>query len=270
MIRLDGRDLHCIESVFYQSWRQIEVSAIYQASRLRNRVIGETAMFSLLAKCCAFCLQRNPALHLLLLAFLGYIHANRMSKPSILIVPGSFTPGHAYNNLVEKVAARGYDIRALQMPSVRLETESPTARMPPSMYEDAAFIASQATALADEGKDVVIISHSYGGVPTTECVKGLAKDARQKLGKQGGIVRLAYMTSLVPALGSSAGNVLDLGERSEDGRLPMEMDVSYSLLHRHVHLDYLAKKKKILTSQILGCGLADNSSYSQHFASFVA
>lgn len=168
-----------------------------------------------------------------------------MSKPSILIVPGSFTPGHAYNNLVEKVAAKGYDIRALQMPSVRLETELPTARKPPSMYEDAAFIASQATALADEGKDVVILSHSYGGVPTTECVKGLAKDARQKLGKQGGIVRLAYMTSLVPAPGSSAGNVLDLGERPEDGRLPMEMDVSYyCLLQRHVHFDFFFLKKK--------------------------
>ncbi|KAK7719673.1 hypothetical protein SLS64_001852 [Diaporthe eres] len=152
-----------------------------------------------------------------------------MSKPSILIVPGSFTPGHVYENVMEKVAARGYDIRALQMPSVRLETESPTARKPSSMYDDAAFVASQAAALADDGKDVIIISHSYGGVPATECVKGLAKDARQKLGKQGGIVRLAYMTALVPALRSSASNVLDMGERPEEDRLAMDVDVANTL-----------------------------------------
>lgn len=191
-----------------------------------------------------------------------------MSKPSILFVPGSFTPGHAYNNLVENVAARGYDMRALQMPSVRLETESPAARKPPSMYEDAAFIASQVEALADQGRDVIIISHSYGGVPATECVKGLAKDARQKLGKRGGIVRLAYMTALAPALGSSAGDVLDMGERSEDSRLPMEVDVGHSLLHRHVHLDPLTTDK--LTSQLIGCGLVDDSDYRKHFAPFVA
>lgn len=156
-----------------------------------------------------------------------------MSKPSILLVPGSFTPGHVYENVLEKVAAVGYDIRALQMPSVRLEAESPSARKPPSMYDDAAFIASQAAALADDGKDVLIVAHSYGGVPATESVKGLAKDTRQKLGKQGGVVRLAYMTALVPALGSSASDVLDTGERPEEDRMSMDADVGHSLLpHR--------------------------------------
>lgn len=161
-----------------------------------------------------------------------------MSKPSILIVPGSFTPGHVYGNVMEKVAAKGYDIRGLQMPSVRLETESPTARKPPSMYDDALFVASQAAALADDGKDVIIIAHSYGGVPTTECVKGLAKYERQKLGKQGGVVRLAYMTALVPALGSSASNVLDMGERPEGDRLTMDVDVGHSLPRHHIHLSH--------------------------------
>lgn len=142
-----------------------------------------------------------------------------MSKSSILLVPGSFTPGHVYANVVERVAAKGYDIRALQMPSVRLETESPTARKPPSMYEDASFIANQVSVLADEGRDVTIVAHSYGGVPATECVKGLAKVARQKLGKQGGVVRLAYMTALVPALGYSGSDVLEMGDRSEEGRM---------------------------------------------------
>ncbi|POS77082.1 hypothetical protein DHEL01_v204519 [Diaporthe helianthi] len=147
-----------------------------------------------------------------------------MSKPTILLVPGACAPGHVYNNVLEKVRTSGYDIRALQKPSLLLETGSPTARNPPSMYEDAAYIASQAEALADEGKDVVIIAHSYGGVPSTECIKGLAKDARQKLGKPGGIVRLAYMTALVPALGSSAADVLDLGERSADDCMSMNVD----------------------------------------------
>lgn len=43
------------------------------------------------------------------------------------------------------------------------------------------------------------------------------------------------MTALVPALGSSAANVLDMGELPEDDRLSMDVDVSRSLPHRHVH-----------------------------------
>lgn len=165
-----------------------------------------------------------------------------MSKPSILFVPGSFTPGQVYENVVEKVTARGYDIRALHMPSVRLETESSTDRKPPSMYEDAAFIANQAAALADDGKDVIIIAHSYGGVPSTECVKGLAKKTRQEQGKQGGIVRLAYMTALVPALGSSGSDVLDMGGRPEEDRMTMIPDVGLSFLHHRIHLSYFTQR----------------------------
>lgn len=198
---------------------------------------------------------------------LGCYHTNKMSKPSILLVPGSFTPGHVYKNVIEKVAARGYDIRALQMPSVRVETESPAARKPPSMYEDAAFIASQVAALADDGKDVLIVSHSYGGVPATESIKGLAKDTRQKLGKQGGVVRLAYMTALVPALGSSAGDVLDIGERPEEDRMTMDADVGHSLLqHRIISTQHLYSKQ--LTSHLLGCGMDDNSGYRKNFTPF--
>lgn len=165
-----------------------------------------------------------------------------MSKPSILLIPGSFTPGQVYENVVEKVTAKGYDIRALHMPSVRLETESPTDRKPPSMYEDAAFIANQAAALADDGKDVIIIAHSYGGVPSTESVKELAKDTRQKLGRQGGIVRLAYMTALVPALGSSASDVLDMGGRPEEDRMSMIPDVGLSFLRHRIHLSHFTQR----------------------------
>jgi hypothetical protein len=66
-----------------------------------------------------------------------------------------------YNNLVEKEAITDYEFRALTWPSFRIETELPTARTPMSVYEDAAFVASQAEGLADQDRDVVIISQSH-------------------------------------------------------------------------------------------------------------
>ncbi len=38
-----------------------------------------------------------------------------------------------------------------------------------------------------DGKDIVLVVHSYGGVPGNEAVQGYSKAERQKQGKQGGV-----------------------------------------------------------------------------------
>ena len=130
-----------------------------------------------------------------------------MSKPSILFIPGSFAPPELYDTVVNAVATKGYEIRALHLPSVGLKTGLREGE-PPTMYDDATFIAKEIEKLADEGKDVIIVAHSYGGVPATESTKRLGKEERQTQGKKGGIVKLAYMTALVPAVGIPGGGVL--------------------------------------------------------------
>lgn len=151
-------------------------------------------------------------------------------KPFTLIVPGGMTPATVYDPVVEGVTKRGQDIRAVTLPSVRLHSETGPVREPPTMYEDAAFIAKEAEALADAGRDVIIISHSYGGVPATESVRGLSKAARRKEGKPGGVVRLAYMTALIPELGEAANEVTTKRPRAAGQSVEMDMDVSNPLI----------------------------------------
>ena len=78
----------------------------------------------------------------------------------------------------------------------------------PSVADDAAAIKQTVNKFADEGKDVVLIAHSYGGTPTSESIKGVSKVEREKEGKKGGVVRVAYMTALVPAVGESDGALM--------------------------------------------------------------
>lgn len=144
-----------------------------------------------------------------------------MPKPSILIITGSFGLPEFYDNVVDAVAAKGYEIRALHSPSVS-RNDGPRGD-PPTMYDDAACIAKETEKLTDEGKDVILLPHSYGGVPATESTKGLGKEERQKQGKKGGIVRLAYMTCLVPAVGVPAAGVLE--NVAEEYRIDMKIDV---------------------------------------------
>ncbi|KAF7192633.1 putative hydrolase R7 [Pseudocercospora fuligena] len=138
------------------------------------------------------------------------------TKPALLLIPGSFALPEHYDNILEPIRSQGYEIEGLHLPSVGLKTgarEGPA----PTMYDDAEYIASKARPLVEAGKDVILFAHSYGGVPTSQSTKGLTKAERKAEGKKGGIIRIAYMTCVVPPLGGSAGSTM--GEVPEDQRL---------------------------------------------------
>lgn len=151
-----------------------------------------------------------------------------MSRPSILLIPGSFALPDFYDIVVDAATAQGYSIKALHLPSVGLSTLNGRPGVLPTMYDDAAFIAGEAEKLADEGKDVLLIGHSYGGVPVTQSLKGLSIKERQKQGKAGGVVGLAYITSVVPVVGQSAADVL--GNVPQEHKLDLKIDVRLLLL----------------------------------------
>ncbi|OAP63370.1 hypothetical protein AYL99_02597 [Fonsecaea erecta] len=156
--------------------------------------------------------------------------SKEMSKPSLLLIPGSFALPEFYDPIIDAVAAKGYEIKGLHKPSVGLASgQGREGVAPPSMYDDAAFIAKEAEKLADQGKDVILLGHSYGGVPLTESTKGLSKEERQKQGKPGGIVNLAYMTALVPAVGQAAMSVL--ADVPKQQRLDLKVDENGWMYH---------------------------------------
>ncbi|TGJ80763.1 hypothetical protein E0Z10_g8007 [Xylaria hypoxylon] len=145
-----------------------------------------------------------------------------MSKPYFLFVTGSFAPAPLYQNLVDLVKAQGYDIKALQLPTIGIIPGQGRDTPPATMYDDAALIAKEVEALADAGREIILVAHSYGGMPATESTKGLSVEERKKEGKKGGIVRLAYKTVLLTTPGHSAMEVLD--PPAEGQPLPFQID----------------------------------------------
>jgi hypothetical protein len=125
------------------------------------------------------------------------------------------------SRVVDAVALKGYEIQTLKLPTI--PSPNTTLGVPTSMYDDAAYVAQVVEGLANQDKDVLLISHSYGGVPMTQSVKGLSKKDRKKQDKKGGIVRLAYLTSLVPDVGQSGGDVL--AKAPPEDQLEFEIDV---------------------------------------------
>jgi len=99
--------------------------------------------------------------------------------------------------------SRGYAFVTVSLPTI---TRKPGPL--PTMYDDAAHINSTVSKLADQGRDVVVVGHSYGGIPTTESLKGVVKKERLQAGKKGGVVRVGYVAGLVPEVGGAASSVM--------------------------------------------------------------
>ncbi|KAF2019376.1 alpha/beta-hydrolase [Aaosphaeria arxii CBS 175.79] len=160
------------------------------------------------------------------------------SKPAIVFVPGSFAPAPLYDNLHKPVESHG-----LSLTVVDLVTVGKKPGPPPTIYDDASHIASVVSKLVDEGKDVVLICHSYGGIPTTQSTKGLTKKEREAEGKKGGIVRLAYMTALAVDVGMSAQGALEgaatgpLGVDEDGWMYQVNPEETAPLVFGHLPLD---------------------------------
>lgn len=71
---------------------------------------------------------------------------------------------------------------------------------------------------------MILMGHSYGGVPMSQSTKGLGKQERKAQGMDGGIIQLAFITCLVPPTGGSAATLLST--LPNDERPAISMDVS--------------------------------------------
>jgi pimeloyl-ACP methyl ester carboxylesterase len=83
---------------------------------------------------------------------------------TLVLVPGSFGQSEMYDPVVLPLREKGYTVHALDPPCYpkRYTKGAP----PPSMFDDAKFISEFVEGLLDkneEGEDIVLLGHSYGG-----------------------------------------------------------------------------------------------------------
>ena len=90
-----------------------------------------------------------------------------LSQPSIVLSPGSFCPASMYDLLTTPLRAIGYDIHVLEPPCYPAGYNASSDTAHPNMHDDAKYINDFVMKLADNGNEVVVIAHSYGGESKT-------------------------------------------------------------------------------------------------------
>ncbi|KAE8356371.1 Alpha/beta hydrolase family-domain-containing protein [Aspergillus coremiiformis] len=147
-----------------------------------------------------------------------------MSKtPTIVIVPGAWHCPKHYKYLIDGLVRFHYEVVGVTVLSVN--SSPPHA----SWDQDAQEIRRVIMESLDSGKDVIAVAHSFGGVSMSEAVKGLGKEAREKQGVKGGVVRLVYMCAMaLPEGQTHLGQIQpQTPEEEELERQRQELQIKY-------------------------------------------
>lgn len=120
------------------------------------------------------------------------------TKPTILIVHGAWhTPSPSYEPLKTQIEKAGYECHLPRLPTVGGDEIKGL-----TWEADVKVVLDIALPLFEQGKEVVLVAHSYGGVPATIATKGLSVEERAKEGKKGGFRQIILIAAFaIPRAG---------------------------------------------------------------------
>lgn len=129
--------------------------------------------------------------------------ADTSSKPTILLVQGSFQIPEAYDKLVSALRSRGFVVAHPRLPSLSDHDSPDFAER--SLADDSRAIEAEAKRLiVDEGKTVMVVMHSYGGLVGSDAIpEDMSLQSRRQKGLSGGVSRLFYFAGFILEQGKS-------------------------------------------------------------------
>lgn len=140
-----------------------------------------------------------------------------VDKPVIVLVHGAWHVPDSYEKLATALRSAGYEVHVPRLPSVN-EARPPTS----DLSADSELVRSLVENLANNGRTVVALMHSYGGQVGTNALHGLGSAARAEKGHPGGVSHLVYLCAYaLPEGRSLADKVKEFG--NED-LVPLVMD----------------------------------------------
>jgi pimeloyl-ACP methyl ester carboxylesterase len=117
----------------------------------------------------------------------------KMSKPVLIFIPGAWHSPEGFGTIISQLTPLGYKCIALPLQAV--------VKQPPvkDLQPDIDALREVVIQESDAGNDVVVVGHSWGGIVVTGALDGLGKVQRDKDGKNGGVVKIAYLCAFAPS-----------------------------------------------------------------------
>ncbi len=126
---------------------------------------------------------------------------SQAEKPTIVLVHGAWHDSSCWDATREELTKHSYPSVVVKLPSVG--SNPPVA----SHHEDTAAVRKELErVIVSEGKEVVLVMHSYGGIPGSEAVTGLEKAARKE---KGGVIHALFIAAFLVPKGNSLMGMFD-------------------------------------------------------------
>ncbi|KAK8880234.1 Alpha/beta hydrolase fold-1 [Apiospora arundinis] len=109
------------------------------------------------------------------------------SKPIILMAHGAWHLPQMYDSLKKELNALGYTFLCPELKTVGADKHGVT------WQADKELLLSLVEPLFEQGKEIVIIGHSYGGIPACAATEGNGVQERAAAGKKGGFRCIVYL-----------------------------------------------------------------------------
>ncbi|KAK8065915.1 hypothetical protein PG997_012662 [Apiospora hydei] len=127
--------------------------------------------------------------------------------PTIVICSGAWPLELLFQPLIQAFKAIGQDAIC----KVPQSYPAVDPKNPPERNYDSVFLRTQVLdPLLEEGEDVVVFMHSYGGVYGPESLDGTSKKERMAKGLQGGVVAVIFAAAYIASEGVSAIDTMGL------------------------------------------------------------
>lgn len=122
-----------------------------------------------------------------------------MAEPlrTIIIVPGAWHGPEHFHKVTRKLEIAGYPTICVTLKSVG--AEEPLK----DFWPDVEAIRVAITKAADAGQEIVVVAHSYGGIPSSQAIEAFDINSRKAAGKSGGVVHILYLAAFLLPEGAS-------------------------------------------------------------------
>jgi pimeloyl-ACP methyl ester carboxylesterase len=114
-------------------------------------------------------------------------------KPCVLMSCGIFSQAICFDDSKQRLEAAGFDVVLVSThPSLGPNSAGKT------VWDDARALQEQMSPQISEGREFIIIGHSYGGYPGFVATQGWTVSERRAVGKKGGVRAVVFFTATVP------------------------------------------------------------------------
>jgi pimeloyl-ACP methyl ester carboxylesterase len=140
------------------------------------------------------------------------------TMPLLVLLPGAFHIPKSYRKIIDPLYTSGYEVLGVDY-LVTARSSKPGPDPDLSYTDDAAALREKLIPLFDEGREAVLISHSYGSLPATHMAVGQTTVERKARGEKGGVAAVTNIAGFAfPARGKNI-----MGEESETPAMPYQV-----------------------------------------------